>query len=57
MKKTIIGYQSVIVNAIFYMSANPTLFKADYPGMESAKANVIFILNKTKFLLIIFLYF
>jgi hypothetical protein len=43
MKKTIIDNQSVIVNAIFYMSANPTLSKADAPGMESATANVIFI--------------
>ena len=57
MKKPIIGYQSVIVNTIFYMSANPTLSKTDAPSMESATANVIFILNKTKFLLIIFLCF
>lgn len=57
MKKPIIGYQSVIVNAIFYISANPTLSKADCPGMESAMTNVMFILNKTKFRLIIFLCF
>ena len=57
MKKPTIGDQSVIVNAIFYMSANPTLSKTETPSMESATANVIFILNKTKFLLIIFLCF
>ena len=39
------------------MSANPTQLETDYPSVESATTNVIFILNKTKFLLIIFFMF
>ena len=37
MKKTIIGHQSVIVNAIFYMSANPALPKADCPARNQQR--------------------
>ena len=47
MKKPIIGNQSVIANVIFYMSANPTLSKADCPSTELARTNVIFIFDFT----------
>lgn len=47
MKKPIIGNQSVIVNAILSMSANPTHHKGRRPSAESARTNVIFIFDFT----------